>query len=76
MKGFLSEQGVSYREREISQDEAAIQELEALGVMTTPVVRVGEEIVIGFDRARLAALLEMRLPSALSEAAKGGQDEH
>ncbi len=39
------------------EDAAALQELEELGVMTTPVVRIGEEVVIGFDRARLAALL-------------------
>ncbi len=39
------------------EDAAAMQELEELGVMTTPVVRVGDEVVVGFDRARLTALL-------------------
>lgn len=39
------------------EDPAALQELEELGVMTTPVVRVGDEVVVGFDRARLTALL-------------------
>jgi len=39
------------------EDAAALQELEELGVMTTPVVRVGEEVVVGFNRARLSALL-------------------
>lgn len=39
------------------EDAAALQELEELGVMTTPVVLVGDEVVVGFDRARLTALL-------------------
>ncbi|MBC7228417.1 MAG: glutaredoxin family protein [Thermoflexales bacterium] len=62
MKGFLSERGVSYVERDVMEDEAALRELEELGVMTTPVVRVGDEVVVGFDRARLSALLGLDLP--------------
>jgi len=44
------------------EDAVAMQELEELGVMTTPVVRVGEEVVVGFNRARLAALLGIGEP--------------
>jgi hypothetical protein len=44
------------------EDAAAMQELEELGVMTTPVVRVGEEVVVGFNRARLTALLGIGEP--------------
>jgi len=44
------------------EDAAAMQELEELGVMTTPVVRVGEEVVVGFNRARLATLLGIGEP--------------
>jgi len=57
VKGFLSQNGISFVERDVLEDAAALQELEELGIMTTPVVRVGEEVVVGFDRARLAALL-------------------
>lgn len=32
-------------------------ELERLGVATTPVIVVDGEVVVGFDRKRLAALL-------------------
>lgn len=53
-------------ERDIANDEAAIRELEELGVMTTPVVRVGDQVVVGFDRARLSALLGLELPPAQS----------
>lgn len=44
------------------EDTAAMQELEELGVMTTPVVRVGDEVVVGFNRARLTALLGIGEP--------------
>ena len=57
MKEFLSQKGVSFVTRDISQDQRAMDELVALGVMTTPVIRVNGETVIGFDRARLERLL-------------------
>ncbi len=44
------------------EDAAALRELEELEVMTTPVVRIGDEVVVGFDRARLSALLGVDPP--------------
>jgi len=41
----------------VAQDEAALSELEQLGVMTTPVTLIDDEMVIGFDHERLNALL-------------------
>ena len=41
----------------MAQDETALSELEQLGVMTTPVTLIGDEMVIGFDRERLNTLL-------------------
>lgn len=57
VKEFLSQKGVSYLERNVAEDEQALEELTALGYFTTPVVKIDEEFVIGFDRARLQALL-------------------
>ncbi len=57
MKGYLSQKGVAYRERDIASDESALAELEALGVMTTPVIVVDGQVVIGFDTVRLDGLL-------------------
>jgi len=51
VKEFLSQRGVEFTERNVAEDGAALAELEALSVMTTPVT------VIGFDRERLNALL-------------------
>ncbi len=58
MKEFLSQRGVPFTERDVSQDEDALAELEALGVMTTPVTVIDGEMVIGFDRRKLEQLLE------------------
>ena len=58
VKEFLSQKGVPFTERDVSQDEEALAELETLGVMTTPVTVIDGETVIGFDRANLERLLE------------------
>jgi glutaredoxin 3 len=57
VKEFLSQKGVTFIERDVSQDEEALAELETFGVMATPVTVIGGEIVIGFDRAKLERLL-------------------
>ena len=57
VKEFLSQRGVEFTERNVAEDGSALAELEALGVMTTPVTLIGSEVVIGFDRDRLNALL-------------------
>ncbi len=41
----------------MAEDESALEELEALGVMTTPVTVIDGELVIGFDRQELDRLL-------------------
>ena len=57
VKEFLSQKGVPFVERDVAQDEAALFELEQLGVFTTPVTTIDDDVVIGFDRERLNALL-------------------
>lgn len=51
---FLREHGVEFSIRDITQDDEAFAELERLGTMTTPVTKVGEEVIVGFDRERLS----------------------
>lgn len=57
MKEFLSQRGVEFTERDVTQDEAALAELEELGVLTTPVTLIGEQVIVGFDPAKLEQLL-------------------
>lgn len=57
VKEFLSQKGIPYVDRDVSTDEQALQELADLGYMTTPVTKIDEDVVIGFDRQKLEALL-------------------
>ena len=44
----------------MDQDPEALRELqERTGRRATPVILIGGEVVVGFDRARLQALLEI-----------------
>ena len=58
VKEFLSQNKIEYTERNIAADEAALAELEKLGYMTTTVTLIDGEVVVGFDRAKLDALLQ------------------
>jgi glutaredoxin len=56
-KEFLSQYGILFEERDVSADEAALDELQRRGLMTTPVTLVDDEVVVGFDQAKLSKLL-------------------
>ncbi len=56
-KEFLSQKGIEFEERDVSKDEAALDELQKRGLMTTPVTLIDGNAVVGFDRAKLAKLL-------------------
>lgn len=57
MEEFLTAHGIPYQARNVAEDPAAMAELEGLGVATTPVTVIDGEIIVGFDRKRLAMLL-------------------
>ncbi|MBI4849655.1 MAG: glutaredoxin family protein [Nitrospirae bacterium] len=57
VKEYLSRKGVIFTERDVAGDEAAIDELKKMGVMTTPVTVIDGEMVIGFDMKKLEQLL-------------------
>lgn len=57
VKEFLSQRGVQFIERDVAQDAGALAELEALGIMTTPVTVINSQVVVGFDRPKLEQLL-------------------
>ncbi|MBI1940513.1 MAG: glutaredoxin family protein [Acidobacteria bacterium] len=56
-KEFLSQKGVAFEERDVSQDESALEELQRRGLMTTPVTLIDDDVVVGFDQKKLASLL-------------------
>ena len=54
---FLSQKEIVFETRDIINDPEAMAELMELGVMTTPVTVIDEEVVVGFDRKRFEELL-------------------
>ena len=62
VKEFLSQNKIEFTDRNIAADETALQELEKLGYMTTPVTVIDGEVVVGFDAPKLRSLLELSSP--------------
>ncbi len=62
VKEFLSQNNIAFTDRNIAADEEALNELERLGYMTTPVTVIDGEVVVGFDVPKLRSLLQLSLP--------------
>ena len=58
VKEFLSQNKINFIERNVVTDEIALEELQKLGYMTTPVTVIDDEVVVGFDRNKLEKLLK------------------
>lgn len=62
-KAWFESQGVAFEDRDVTADPRWLQELVALGSQSTPTTVVesdgSREVVIGFDRTRLRALLRV-----------------
>ncbi len=57
-KEFLRSEGVAFEDINVMENVEARQELVRLtGQMSVPVITVGDEVVRGFDKARLRGLL-------------------
>ena len=59
-KEFFQENGVEYNEYNVMEDATKRQEMiEKSGQMGVPVIFIGDEMVIGFDKDKLTSLLEL-----------------
>jgi len=52
-KEFLSKNGIQFEDRNIAADPGALEELGKLRVMTTPVTKVDDAVIVGFDEDKL-----------------------
>ena len=60
----MKEKNIAYTEFDVAHDLERRQEMiQKSGQMGVPVILVGEEIIIGFDKEKLASSLEIKLPS-------------
>jgi glutaredoxin-like YruB-family protein len=59
-KDFFKENDVEYTEHNVAEDAEKRQEMvEKSGQMGVPVIYIGDDMVIGFDEAKLKSLLEL-----------------
>lgn len=56
-KEYLSQRQVAFQERDVTKDPSAIQELQRLGYVTTPVTVIDGTMIVGFDAAKIDAAL-------------------
>jgi glutaredoxin 3 len=58
VKEYLSRKGVEFDDRDVSQDREALMELlDTHRSNMTPTIVIDGEVIIGFDRDRIDALL-------------------
>lgn len=59
-KQFFTAHGVSYEEFNVASDALRRKEMmEKSGQMGVPVITVDNDLIVGFDQAKLSALLEV-----------------
>lgn len=57
-KAFLTEKGIPFTDYDVAENEEKRAELiEKTGQMGVPVIYVNDEMIIGFDQAKLSAAL-------------------
>ena len=56
-KEYLNQKGIEFTEKNVSTDIEARKELMSKGFMGVPVIYVEDEVIQGFDKARLDTLL-------------------
>jgi glutaredoxin len=56
-KEYLSQRNVEFEDRDITQNTTALEELQKLGYMTTPILVIGSSVIVGFDVAKIDAAL-------------------
>lgn len=61
LKAFLKEHNIEFEEIDVSQDEKAKEELiKKSGKMEVPIIEIDGQIVVGFDREKITALLGIK----------------
>ncbi len=59
-KDFFNENNVTFTDYDVASDTEKRQEMiDMTGQMGVPVIKIGEDIVIGFDEAKLRELLSL-----------------
>lgn len=61
LKQYLQEHGIEFEAIDVSQDEKAAEEMvQKSGQMGVPVVEIDGEVIVGFDKKKIAGLLNIK----------------
>jgi len=59
-KKYFRANGVKFRAVDVSKDPAAARDMQEMsGQMGVPVIKIGKEVIVGFDQARISKLLDL-----------------
>ena len=59
-KDFFKENNVAYTEHDVAADlEKRTEMIDITGQMGVPVIRIGDDVIIGFDEPKLKELLRL-----------------
>ena len=56
-KEYLSQKKITFQDRNITHDPAALDDLKRLGYLTTPIIQIDGSVIVGFDQAKIDAAL-------------------
>lgn len=57
-KDYFTEHNVTYTEHDVASDlEKRAEMIDITGQMGVPVIRIGDDVVVGFDEEKIAELL-------------------
>ena len=60
VREFLKENKVAFKDIDVSKDSKAAEEMiEKSGQMGVPVIVIGTEVIVGFDKARMRKALKL-----------------
>ncbi|MEI7632238.1 MAG: glutaredoxin domain-containing protein [bacterium] len=59
-KQYLDSKNIKYKEVNIEEDQVAAQQIvEETGQMGVPVIRIGKELIVGFNKQKIDAALQI-----------------
>ena len=59
MKAWLSQKQIPFTEKNVREDQAALDELKRMGFNSVPVTVIDGQRIVGFDQDRLAKALAL-----------------
>jgi len=57
VKKYLLEKNVKYEEKNVQEDSSARKELLSMGYRTVPVIILGKEEIVGFDKEKIDKII-------------------